>query len=231
MNRSIFTKKPHYFRNLLIVLFIAVVIAGFWYIQTGQEVEEPSVPIDYIEIGEQIKELELVDNFNLSNPDVYLGKDFKILGILTISGSTYKLWSSYFESYLPLLGQIQSSDNEKLIIANGMMVELPQAEYNENYKSPTIALQVSSYEELGNVKYHKYLIDKSTDYTTNKFGCKPSQDRYIGFIIKDNKLYFKVRWVFTDMNKSEDKYYELWIDPGSGQVINEIDETKGFHVC
>ena len=43
---AIFTKKHHYWRNLLIVLFIAVVIASVWWVQIEQESPAPEQTVN-----------------------------------------------------------------------------------------------------------------------------------------------------------------------------------------
>lgn len=43
MNGSVFTKKLHYWKNLLIILFIAIVIASVWWVQTIKITKEETL--------------------------------------------------------------------------------------------------------------------------------------------------------------------------------------------
>ena len=150
-------------------------------------------------------------------------------------GPKYRLFDSNLQSYTPLLGRIKESDSGLIIKATGSRTTLPKAEYDDmNYRGPTEAIQVSSYSVLSEIPYHDFLVNKSGEYTVQKYPCLAhtvygkvgtNYDKTFSWELEGNTPTLKVK-----MTGSKGSY-ELWYDGNSGDFIKEVVEPKGTVFC
>ena len=156
-------------------------------------------------------------------------------------GPKYTLWDSEFKSSIPLLGSIKDKDSGLIIRIIGSKTTLPPSEYGDmNYRGTTEAIKVSSYSVLSKISYHDFLVDKSGEYTLQKYPCLASKE-YGRVFTKYNKTFLwelvgstpviKVRMTDTLSGVQPEAFYELWYNGNSGDFIKEVDEPQNKVFC
>jgi len=146
-------------------------------------------------------------------------------------GPKYRLLNSGLQSYTPLLGNIKESDSGFLVKVIGNKTTLPKSEYGDmNYRGPTEAVRVSSYQILSKISYHDFLVNKAGEYTMQKYPCLAhtvyekvgtNYDKSFSWELDGNTPILKVKMTGSAGS------YELWYDGNSGDFIKEdVDPAK-----
>jgi|TARA_Y100000031_G_scaffold153457_1_gene198722 hypothetical protein len=177
---------------------------------------------------------------NLSQKDnIPEGEGF--YGILTVvtdcmipegCGPKYKFWDSEMKSYTPLLGDIRESHSGLVIQVVGEEITLPSSEYNDmNYRGPTNAIDVKSYNVLSKIPYHEFLVKKAGETTPEKCPRAVAWNKGFSWEIQDDKTILKVRMTNTFSDDEPQPFYELWYDGNSGEFIKEIKQPADKNFC
>ena len=147
-------------------------------------------------------------------------------------GPKYKLWDSEMKTYTPLLGDIKASHSELIIHVIGEETTLPRSEYGDmNYRGPTNAIELKSYDTLSKIPYYEFLVKKAGETTPEKCPRAVAWNKNFFWKIQDGKAILKVRMTNTFSDEEPQPFYELWYDGNSGQFVKEIKQPIEKNFC
>lgn len=164
-------------------------------------------------------------------------------GIPEGCGPKYKLWDSRIRNFIPLLGNFKKEESELIVQVTGTKAILLPSEYGDmNYMGPTDAIQVISYSTLSKIQYHKFMVNKAGEYTSEKYPCLSFREEYSGGIftrwnkafsweVHANSPILKVRMTDTSADKALQPFYELWYNGNSGSFIKESKYPSDAVFC
>jgi hypothetical protein len=149
------------------------------------------------------------------------------------------------QAYTPLIGQINEEDWDRLIGVRGKVVALPQSEYGvnppEGYTGPRRAILVESYEVLGSIRYHDYLVHSAGEYVKEKYPCLAIEEtagriftkgnKEMGWQMEGSRAVLVVRMVDTSRPLGEQPYLELRYDADAGEFVRELTYPKDYRPC
>lgn len=233
----------------LIVIIVAIVaVGGYFALNNRSAISTSTSPV-----GEQPKPSPSPTPTPVVTPNPIVNppnnKISGVVGMLNVvtncmipegCGPKYSLSDSEFKSGIPLISDniIKDNDSELIVRVSGSEAPYKCTDMLCSYSYPTKAIKVSTYFTLSKIPYHDFLVNKSFEYTMQKYPCLAVKEysgttynKTFSWEFTSNIPMIKVRMTDTLSGVKPQAFYELWYNGNSGSFIKEIHYPEDKVFC
>ena len=172
------------------------------------------------------------------------GEPVEIVGILSVvdqascklasgCGPKYRVFSENFDDRLPLVGDINDADKDRLLRVHGIWAVLDDDDGGGTAADPQqTAVQVSRYEVLSDLNYRDFLSDGANQYTLSNFGCISLWDKSFRWKMNGDAIFLIVRLSNSiGVDVATAPYIELWYDAVTETLQSESKSNTEVNPC
>ncbi len=147
-------------------------------------------------------------------------------------GSEFSLMNDSLTRFTPLYGRVDAQHKGLVIAVQGKTTQVDKAHREFLRDAGTgHAIKLNRYRLLSKIPYHPFLVEKSTEHTTGKYGCDLLWDKSYRWSKVDDRIHLTVRMTNTFYNADPKPFLELSYDGETGHLLKEDPQPWGIDPC